>query len=284
MTSTAHPLQVGLALCGGGSRGAVEVGFYRALQEMSIRIDSIAGCSIGALNGAFIASGYPPDRLMELWQGIDFRDLFRFRWTTLFRPLTTRSLFKTGPLRRLLETHLPKKRFEELQIPLTILGLDLRRGATVRFEKGDLIEAILASIALPGIFPAVLSHGRLIIDGCLGPENPYDVVVEKGADLVLLMLTRPCGAGRVRSLPNLFSMLARSFEILLDLKCRRDIRRFRRAGGCLILLEPDEDIEASLLDFDKTREMEEIGYRCALRKLAGFPYCELVPQEKLARS
>ncbi|GBC76575.1 hypothetical protein HRbin08_00037 [bacterium HR08] len=72
------PRKVALGLCGGGSRGAVEVGLYRALLELGVPIDEIVGVSIGAVNGAVMAAGMPVHQLVELWQTVTFADLFAF--------------------------------------------------------------------------------------------------------------------------------------------------------------------------------------------------------------
>lgn len=69
--------QTALVLCGGGSKGAMEVGLYRALVELGVHIDFVVGTSIGALNGAFIASGRPPQELEAIWTSLDPRKLFR---------------------------------------------------------------------------------------------------------------------------------------------------------------------------------------------------------------
>ena len=76
METNSNAQKVALVLCGGGSRGALELGFYRALVELGVPIDFIVGSSVGALNGAFIAAGVSVERMDELWRSIRFRDLF----------------------------------------------------------------------------------------------------------------------------------------------------------------------------------------------------------------
>lgn len=273
MTPASQSLKVGLALFGGGSRGAVEVGFYKAREELRVKIDFITACSIGALNGAFIASGFPADDLANLWKEIQFNNLFSFNWGALWSK--GNAIYRSTPLQRILRQHLPVKRFEELKIPLSILGLDLKTGATVRIESGDLIEAILASIALPGILAPMQLGAFQVVDGGLAEETPLHIAAEEGVDVILLMLTRRCGA-RVRpSVTHIFSVLTRSFEILLESKCMRDISEFREAKRCLVLLEPEQEFEVGLLDFSRTEELIRCGYACALEKLSGFPFCEI---------
>lgn len=146
--------KVALVLCGGGSRGAVEIGFYRALVEMGITVDFIVGSSIGALNGAFIAAGVSVNEMYELWRNVRFRDIFGLNWRSLLKLRRVESVYDNKKLRRFLERHLPAKRFEDLRMPLTILATDVETGESVRLEHRDLIEAVLASVAHSEAFAA----------------------------------------------------------------------------------------------------------------------------------
>lgn len=117
-----------LVLCGGGSRGAVEVGLYRALVDLAIPIDLVVGTSVGAINGAAIAAGVPPDALAGLWKGLRRRDLFRLNRQLFWKLLWADRLYDHRPLRRFLERSLPAKRFEELRVPLIVTGTDFGTG------------------------------------------------------------------------------------------------------------------------------------------------------------
>ena len=106
-----------LVLCGGGSRGALEVGFYRAVRELGLPVDMVLGSSIGALNGACIASGMPPDELADLWRIFRRRDAVRWNWRELVTAHRCSGLFSLDPLRRLLRRTQPVTPFEDLTIP-----------------------------------------------------------------------------------------------------------------------------------------------------------------------
>lgn len=94
--------KLALVLCGGGSRGAIEAGFYRALVELGIEIDLVIGSSVGAINGAFIAASTPPKVLWRLWEEIAFKDLFSFNWRLVWRPRRENSLYRNEKFRWLL--------------------------------------------------------------------------------------------------------------------------------------------------------------------------------------
>lgn len=250
-----------LVLCGGGSKGAVEVGFYRALQDLGVPIDGIVGASIGAVNGAFIAAGTPIDEIIELWRRITFSDLFAFNWELLWSPRMATSLFTNRKLRRFLARHL-STRFEDLMMPLTIIGTDLRTGETVLLERGNLIDAILGSIAIPGVLPPVTIEGREIIDGGLANNVPLDVAAKKGARLVLAMR---CGCRRplARAPQGILGILSRSFDIGLDSRSHCELEPYQDRTQ-FVVFEPCLDENIGLLDFSHSAELIEIGYQFAL--------------------
>lgn len=256
--------KVTLVLCGGGSKGAVEVGCYRALVELGVPIDGIIGASIGAVNGAFITAGMPVAELAELWRTMKFSDLFTFNWKLLWHPRTAASLYDNQKLRRFLERCLPV-RFEDLVLPLTIIGTDLRTGEAVLLESGNLIDAILGSIAIPGVLPPVTIEGREIVDGGLANNLPLDVAAKKGARLVLAMR---CGCRRplARTPQGILNILSRSFDIGLDSRSQCELEPYKDHTR-FVVFEPCLDENVSLLDFTHSAELIEIGYQFALNEL-----------------
>ncbi len=250
-----------LVLCGGGSKGAVEVGFYRALQDLKVPIDGLVGVSIGAVNGAFIAAGMPVARIIELWRKVKFSDLFGFNWKLLWSPRTAASLYDNRKLRRFLACYLPT-RFEDLLIPLTIIGTDLRTGEVVMLESGNLIEALLGGIAIPGVLPPVRIAGREIVDGGLANNLPLNVAAQKGARVVLAIR---CGCRRplARAPQGILGILSRSFDISLNHRSECELEPYRERTRFFVF-EPCLDENIGLLDFSHSAELLEIGYQFAL--------------------
>lgn len=252
--------KVALVLCGGGSRGAVEIGFYRALVEMGVPIDLIVGSSIGALNGAFIAAGVSVNEIYELWRSVSFRDIFGLNWRALLNPRKADSIYDNRKLRRFLERHLPARRFEDLRMPLTIVATDLETGECVRLEQGDLIEAVLASVAVPGLLPPVRIEGRRLFDGGIANNLPFDVAVEKDATVILAMRCQwehsGCAPDRKRQVRGIINILSRSLEITDSAKYRHDLA-FYAGQSQVIVLEPRLHFEVGLLDFSRSVELIE---------------------------
>lgn len=163
-----------LVLCGGAAHGAIEVGLYRALVELGIEFDFIVGTSIGAVNGALIAAGLSPAELAERWRHIRTSDVLDFRrgWLRLLR--NAPDLCDGWRTEQFIRRLLPFHTFMHLPRWLAIVATDLMTGEAVVLEWGDLVEAVLASIALPGLLPPRRYRGRWLIDGGAGgqPARP----------------------------------------------------------------------------------------------------------------
>lgn len=166
---------VALVLCGGGSRGAMEVGFYRAIHDLGLPVDFIIGSSIGALNGACFAAGMLPEKVAELWCSFQRREALRINLRGLFAPWRHSAFFDLDPLRRRLRAVLPVTRFEDLPVPLIVVTTDLREGKPVYWSAaGDIVEPLIASMSLPGVFAPVEMQGRQFVDGGIANNVPLD--------------------------------------------------------------------------------------------------------------
>jgi NTE family protein len=185
---------IGLALGSGAGRGLAHIGVLRAIEEAGITIDVIAGTSIGALIGAVYASG----KLRSLEQ--DFR---RFDWRTIgsyFDPGVPRSgLLKGKKIVEFVRSHLSARTFDDLPIPFCAIATDIRNGDEVVLGNGNLLEAIRASISIPGIMTPVHLDSRILVDGGLVNPVPVSAVRALGADIVIAVdLNFNLVAGRVQ--------------------------------------------------------------------------------------
>lgn len=268
MAANSNAEKVALVLCGGGSRGALELGFYRALVELGIPIDFIVGSSIGALNGAFIAAGVNIETMNDLWRRVRFRDLFGLNWHALLGPRTADSIYGNFRLRSFIERHLPARSFEDLQVPLTVLATDIDTGKTIRLERGNLVKAILASVAIPGLLPPVFQAGRQLIDGGVTNNLPLDVAVEKGATTALAIRCR-CERTRREPVHGIANILLRSFDITDSLKYEQDAHRYD--GVCeMILVTPCFDFDVGLLDFRHSGKLIDMAYEATIQARTEF--------------
>jgi NTE family protein len=179
-------------LGGGGVLGVAEVGMARALLEAGVRPDLVCGTSVGAINGAAIAADPTPEgakRLLAIWdalaeEGVLDGSLIR-RVAEVARRGT--SLQGNGALRRMLRDRLPAQTFEDLAVPFQCVAASIERAREHWFSTGDLIEPVLASCALPGVFPPVRIGDEHFFDGGLVNSIPLDRAVALGADTVWVL-------------------------------------------------------------------------------------------------
>lgn len=163
------PGPMAFVLGGGGGLGATQVGMLQALQMRGIKPDFVIGTSVGALNAAVLAA-HPNDaaeRLSDLWLSIKQNDVFDGHlvsalWT-LGRSHT--HLLKTDSLATLLKQAMEATTFAELELPLGVVAVNMAAGQAQLISDGPLIPALLASSAIPGIFPPVAINGQPMVDG-----------------------------------------------------------------------------------------------------------------------
>ncbi len=184
----------GFVFSGGGPLGALQVGAVKALLEHEIRPDLCVGTSVGALNATWVA--FDPtlagqERLESVWRNMKDSDLFPGggRLKTSWARMLVRGnrIFENAGIRRMLETSLGRPRFEDAQVPLAVTATDLETGAEVLFNSGDIMEPLLASTAMPGIFPPVPIEGRNYIDGGVANNVPIAPAVSMGAHTLYVM-------------------------------------------------------------------------------------------------
>jgi NTE family protein len=190
MTGTAG--KTAFVFAGGGSLGAIQVGMLRTLLSYGLRPDFVVGSSAGAINASYFAAA--PDEagvesLARIWSGLRRSDVF---------PVTLRSalglithpghLVDPSGLRRLIETNLPYTRLEEAAIPLHIMATN-QQGQPVRLSSGPAVEAILASTAIPGVFPPVEVGGEALMDGAIAANTPLFLAAELGASRIIILPT-----------------------------------------------------------------------------------------------
>jgi NTE family protein len=191
------PRPVAFAFSGGMSLGAIHVGMLSALEERGIAPDLLVGSSVGAVNAAFIGSGYGPERiatLASIWSRVRFADVFGPPGLPRYiRALGGRgSLAAPASLRALLDRHLPA-RHSDLSIPTAAIATDLVAGDAVVLEDGDLRENVMASAAIPGVFPSVEIGGRVLADGGIAAHLPVLQAAALGAASVVVLDTGyPC--------------------------------------------------------------------------------------------
>ena len=181
------PARLGLALGSGAARGLAHIGVLKVLEQAEIPVHGIAGTSIGAFIGALYAAGVPVQRMETVACELDWRKLARLLYPTV--PIS--GLVDGRKLVEFIAELLPVHSFEELRLPLAVTATDIETGEALIIRKGDLLEALSAALAFPGIFPPVRFGKRFLVDGGLCNPVPAEVAKHLGADRVIGICTIP---------------------------------------------------------------------------------------------
>jgi len=182
-------MDITLALGGGGSKGNSHIGVIRRLEKEGFRIRGVAGTSFGGLIAVLYALGYSPDKVEETFASLDQSRFYGHA------PNDGPSLMGLAGVTRLLEGLIGDCTFKDLKLPCVLTAVDLRSGKEVLLSTGRLVDAMLATIAMPGVFPARYIDGLELVDG--GTLDPVPVAPARGLaprlPVVAVVLTLPMG-------------------------------------------------------------------------------------------
>jgi NTE family protein len=258
MTRKEQPM-VAFVLSGGASLGAIQVGMLRALYERGISPDLIVGTSAGALNGAYIASrpqaSATADSLARIWRELRRGQVFPVNpLTGLLGFLGVRDhLVPESGLERLIERHVQCPELEEFPIPLHVVAVDVVTGQELRLSHGPVLEAVLASAAIPGVLEPVSWEGRALMDGGVANNTPISHAVELGAERIYVLPT-----GHACSLDEpprgALAMALHAISLLTHRRLIDDIER-HRADAHLIVMPPPCPLNIQPIDFAHAVEL-----------------------------
>ncbi len=188
--------KIGLALGAGAARGFAHIGVLKVLDEEKIPVDFIAGTSIGALMGAIYASGISAKEMEELVLNLDRR-----KATSFFTPTIPYSGLVEGKrITEFMKSIIGNPNIEDLKIPFAAIATDVLNGREVVITKGSAIEAIRASISIPGIFTPCEYNGNFLVDGGLVNPVPVSCVSDMGADFIIAVNVLPSPEKETRKL------------------------------------------------------------------------------------
>ncbi len=293
--------RIGLVLSGGGARGGVHVGILRALEELNVPVDFIAGTSIGGVVGGFYASGMTADQIERVINGIDWEAAFleetpralrsfrRKREDDLFlvdqRPGFNRQQFELplgivqGQIIDLItsEIVLPASRvrdFDALPIPFRAVAADIATGEVVILGGGSLARALRATMAVPAVLAPVEIEGRLLVDGGIVMNLPIEVAREMGAEVIIAVDVSAPLSGRedlssvLDITAQLTTLLIRSgVEAQLDTLTDRDV-----------LLTAELDPRFGSTTLTAMAETIPLGYELAMNHAASLRRLAIDPR------
>jgi NTE family protein len=182
-------MDISVALGGGGSRGNAHIGVLRRLEKEGYRIRAIAGTSAGGVIAAFYAAGYTPDEIEKIFTGMDQNRLFGRSSTD------GPAILGLAGVSKLLEQYLGDRSFAELKIPCAVSAVDIQSAQEVIIDEGRVVDAVLATIALPAILPPQVLGDYRLVDGARMDPVPVSLAraMKPRLPVVAVVLTPPLG-------------------------------------------------------------------------------------------
>jgi NTE family protein len=264
-------MTVAFVLAGGGSLAATHVGMLRALTDSGIQPDLVVGTSAGAIN-AFQFAADPTDdgldRLRQLWRGLRRKDVFPINARDIVAGLIGKRDGFVSPdrLRAFLLDQVGDVRLEDAKIPVHIVATDLAEGEPVVLSAGPAVPALLASAAMPGVFPPVTLDGRSLIDGAVTADTPIRQAESLGATEIYVLPT--VGPKEPRQLPKgAVAVMIRAIDQMFGHVVSSDIASARAR---VTVLPAPQTTALSPFDFRSTDRMIDESYAINLAVL-GHP-------------
>lgn len=214
---------IGLALGCGAAIGFAHVGIMKVLEKERIPIDIVVGTSMGALIGALWASGKTIPEIEEIIGGYK-QKIKTFGLVDLTFP--RKGLIKGNQVRRFLKAHLGGLTFQDLKFPFKVVACDIESREEVVLDRGDLVDAVLASVSIPGVFEPVEREGRLLVDGGIVNPLPTNVLMRMGVPKIIAVNALPSPED-IRALKkrasNIFDIIVNSMQaseyLLAEMSC-----------------------------------------------------------------
>lgn len=183
-------VRVGLALSGGAAFGLSHIGVIKALEKEGIHIDMVSGSSMGAFIGALWAAGFNAKELEDI--AYEFRNDKKKTFRLLMDLCFPKMAFARGRnIRKLLERYLGKKTFKDIKFPFKVIACNLSKRQEVIYDSGKLVDAVMASIAIPAIFAPTRINGDLIVDGGIIEPVPIGILVRSGIRKIIAVNVLP---------------------------------------------------------------------------------------------
>lgn len=244
-----------LVLAGGGSFGAIQVGMLHSLATHGLAADMVVGSSVGSLNGAYYA-GNPTlegiKRLEAIWRALRRSDVFPVSWAAMLGFLIRRNfLVEPHGLRKLIENNLTYRNLEDAKIPIHIVATNILTGGTIVLSEGSAAQAIIASAAIPAVFPPVMFEDAYLVDGAVSSNTAVKVAVDQGARRLIVL---PTGYACALSKPPA-GAVASALHALTLLIARQMLSELKELDGSSIeyfVLPPLCPLTGSPYDFSQT--------------------------------
>lgn len=224
--------KLGLALSSGGARGFAHIGVIKVLIDNKIPIEFVAGTSMGAAIAAYFALNLEIRNLERIFVNFRKRDMLKV--IDVNDPRI--SLVKGIKAKKFLKSIFGNKTFKDTKIPLVISATALEDGSKITFQKGKILDAIMASGAFPGVFPPVKYRNKHLVDGGLADATPVDLVKELGAEVIVAVDLFGLTRHKEMNYDTITKVLGRTYEIIMSKLADYKIKEY---GKNIVVLEPE---------------------------------------------
>lgn len=243
--------KIGLALSGGAVLGSAHIGVIKAIEELDIKIDYVSGTSIGALVAALFAFGKTSDEMKKFAEELDWIEVTKIS-------LSTFGLVSNENLGKKLSETIGDVEFKDSKIPFAVNAVNVSNGEKVIINKGKVIDAVLASSAIPGVFNPVEIENELLVDGGVLENVPLNALEQLGAKTKIAVDLN--ASHKYKKPENVIELLLNTFNMLLS-----NATQFQTKNAD-ILITPD----LSNFDYIETGHVDELieaGYKEAVKIL-----------------
>ncbi len=246
--------KIGLALGGGAVLGAAHIGVLKAIDELGIEIDYIAGTSIGALVGGLYAYGMSWDEIETLSRDLNWLDISGLSFSTM-------GLLSNKRMGDLIREKIGVVYLEDAPIPIAMVAADIETLEKRVLIKGEVAKAAMASTCIPGVFIPVEIDGSLLVDGGIVESVPISPLIDMGAEIIIAVDLNSEHDNKKPA--NMIEVLLRTFELMSQTSTQYQV------GRADILITPDLS-EFNVVDMDQSPDLIEKGYNEAIRILKEY--------------
>jgi NTE family protein len=248
-----HDIKIGLALGGGTALGFAHIGVLKAFEDGGVPIDSISGTSAGAIIGSLYAFGVSFKDIEDEAKSLNWKKAAKIHPSKL-------GIATNDAVRKILEKHIGKNAdITDAKIPLAVVATDIESGAKIIFRSGNVVDAVLASSCLPGLFAPVEIQGMLLVDGGIAENVPVSPLKGMEADIIVgVNLLRYRKYERPE---NIMGVLSNSFDMI-----NHKISVQPKPDGAHILIEPNLS-GYYMGDINKWREIADAGYKETIKHI-----------------
>lgn len=248
--------KIGLVLSGGGARGFAHLGVLKFLEEKGIQVSAVSGTSAGAIAGSLIAAGYKADEIYQLLISTNY-----FGWNAIYWGKA--GIFSLDALKKVLLKAIPHNSFEQLQLPFFATATNVKSGTVVTKSTGALAEMVLASAAVPVIFPPVIIEEEALNDGGVLNNFPIEPLIGTTDLIIGVHVNKLADLSAQKTPLGSREMIDRCFHLVTAAEIHS------KSSKCAVFIEPELS-SYGMFDVKKSAAIMQAGYDAAKQSESAF--------------